>query len=454
MTDSLPVYLKQGEPARLFPVLATTSKEGRTTSIVLACLSKVEEFGAELLSSVGQRVGKRAEINTFTEVVLKNHLPSIKERPDGLIELNIGSRRWRALVEAKVANSNLDPDQVERYRALAKENGIDCVITISNQFATNPESHPLEEVRRSRSKIPVFHWSWMHILTVADLLLSKDSIGDSDQRILMNELRRFLTHESAGVRGFDRMPSEWSDLNKLVSSGGTIAAKSQEATTVLQAWHQETRDLSLILSRMTETRVDEWLPRKHRGNPGQRLKDELVALREHCRLACTLEIPDAAAPLEVLADITRRSVDVGMTLKAPGDKKSTKARLNWLLRQVRVESADDIYIRLLWPGTSPATQFSLSELRENPAICEEGKAHMTPHSFHIFLSRRLGARFTQQSNFISDLEEIVPQFYGDVGEKLSAWKPSAPRLKPDRTKADDVATDALAEDAEKYGEEY
>jgi hypothetical protein len=43
-----PDYLIQGEAARLFPVLATTSKEGRTTSIVLACISKIEEFGAEL----------------------------------------------------------------------------------------------------------------------------------------------------------------------------------------------------------------------------------------------------------------------------------------------------------------------------------------------------------------------------------------------------------------------
>ena len=43
----LPEIAKQGEEARLFPVLATTSKEGRTTSIVLACLNKVEEFGKD-----------------------------------------------------------------------------------------------------------------------------------------------------------------------------------------------------------------------------------------------------------------------------------------------------------------------------------------------------------------------------------------------------------------------
>jgi hypothetical protein len=73
MKEHLPEYLAQGEVARLFPVLSTTSKEGRTTSIVLACLAKIDEFGACLLETVGQRVGKRTRIETFTEVVFKNN---------------------------------------------------------------------------------------------------------------------------------------------------------------------------------------------------------------------------------------------------------------------------------------------------------------------------------------------------------------------------------------------
>ncbi|MFT7046869.1 MAG: hypothetical protein ACJAYH_002147, partial [Celeribacter sp.] len=222
MSEQLPEYLKQGEAARLFPVLSTTSKEGRTTSIVLACVSKIEEFGSELLSSVGQKLGKRTKVATYTEVCFEKQSGSGNDRPDGLITLRTGSREWVALIEAKVGNNDLDASQLERYRALAKENGADCVISISNQFATSPMVHPLDDVRKSRSKIPVYHWSWMHILTVADLLLSGDGVADTDQKILLNELRRFLTHESAGVKGFDRMPREWSELNKLVSSGGSI----------------------------------------------------------------------------------------------------------------------------------------------------------------------------------------------------------------------------------------
>ena len=276
----IPEYLKQGEPARLFPVLSTTSKEGRTTSIVLACISKIQEFGAELLGSLGQRVGVRASIDTFTEIVFEKEKQAPKDRPDGLVTLRVGKREWRALVEAKIGANDLDADQVEKYRTLAKDHDIDCVITISNQFATSPASHPLEEVRKSKSKIPVFHWSWMHILTTADLLISQNAVEDEDQKILLNELIRFLTHESAGVRGFDRMPKEWSELNKIVSSGGVVPAKSELTKAVLEAWHQETRDLTLILCRMTGTGVTEKLPRKHQGDPATRQKDELAELKE------------------------------------------------------------------------------------------------------------------------------------------------------------------------------
>lgn len=447
----IPDYLAQGETARLFPVLATTSKEGRTTSIVLACISKIEEFGSELLQSVGKRVGKRSRIETYTEIVFKNEKVQIKDRPDGLIILTTGSKEWRALVEAKVGNSELGADQVEKYRDLAKDHGLDCVITISNQFATLPEHHPVEDVRKSRSKIPVFHWSWMSILTTTDILLNRDSVADEDQRLLLNELRRFLTHESAGVKGFDRMPPEWAEINRLVSAGGRIPAKSLEAAIVLDAWHQETRDLSLILSRQTETAVQERLPKKHKADPAQRRKDELQILREDGQLMSFLDVPDAAAPVEVVADIRRRTIEIGMSLRAPEDRVSSRARVNWLLRQIKTDKTDDIFVRMTWPGRSESTQFQLSELISDPTVCEKDKNGLQVTKFHIFISRRVGAKFTQQVNFIKELEDVVPFFYREIGQNLQEWRKSPPKIKSDRSEADDVSVSELKDDAESDG---
>lgn len=450
MSDSLPEYVVQGEQARLFPVLSTTSKEGRATSIFLACLAKVDEFGASLLRSVGQRVGSRSRLETYTEVVLKNRPAQSKDRPDGLIVLRSGQKEWRALIEAKVGSNELQADQIEKYRNIAKDNDIDCVITISNHFTAMAELHPLDDIRRSRSKIPVYHWSWMRILTDADLLINQESVSDLDQRIILNELRRFLSHESAGVKGFDRMPREWSELNKLVASGGVIPAKSDDAVIVVDAWHQETRDLSLILSRMTETSVSERLSRKHRANYQDRCKDAILMLCESKRLGVVLDIPDAAAPLEVIADIVRRCVDVGMSLRAPEDKVSTKARVNWLLRQIKNDNVDDLHLRLLWPGKNEPTQHTVIELREQPEKAGFGKEHIAPHSFHLFYSKSLGARFAQQGNFIADLEKIAPAFYREVGSRLVAWQKTAPKIKTDRAVAEDVSTVGLSEDAHDY----
>lgn len=446
MPQDLPECVLQGEKARLFPVLATTSKEGRTTAIVLACLAMVNEFGKSLLDDVGQKLGSRASLQTYTEVVFKNQPSGLKDRPDGLLVLSVGKRQWKALIEAKVGATELYAEQIEKYRSIAKDNGVDCVITISNQFATSPDAHPLEAVRKSRSKIPVYHWSWMHILTTADVLLNTQAIADEDQRFLLTELHRFLTHESAGVRGFDRMPKEWSDLNKLVSSGGVIPAKSDEAMVVIRAWHQETRDLSLILSRMTETIVTEKLPRKHQNSPAQREKDEFSALKDcHC-LQSVLHIEGAAAPLEIVADLMRRTVSIGMSLRAPEDKKTTKARLNWLIRQIKTDNKDDVFVRLHWPGKSEPTQFSLIQLLADPNVCDEGKQHLVAHSFHVFHSKHLGGRFAQQVNFIADLEAYVPGFYRDIGVTLKAWQRPAPKIRPDTLADHEVDIETVSPD--------
>ncbi|SDW17186.1 hypothetical protein [Litoreibacter albidus] len=444
-----PDYLKQGEIARLFPVLATTSKEGRTTSIVLSCLSRVQEFGNAMLTSVGVRIGKRSQIECYTEIVFKAEKIIPNDRPDGLIVVKNGAREWRALIEAKVGNATLGAEQIEKYREIAKEQGCDAVITISNEFTSAPKNHPIADVRKSRSKIPVYHWSWMFVLTNVGLLLANEEIEDTDQALLLNELRRFLSDDSAGVKGFERMPPEWSNINKLVSTGGKILVKSEDATRVIEAWHQETKDLSLILTRMTETYVHERLSRKHIADPVQRQKDELALLREDNQLQSTLDIPDAAAPLEIIADISRRTIDVGMFLKAPEDKKSSKARLNWLLRQIPSDALEGLTIRCNWPGRSEATQFSYADLLASPELIEDGKTGLQVLSFNIFLSKRLGARFTQQTNFIVDLEDIVPRFYREIGQNLVAWRKSAPKIKADRDEREYVSVASISEEAEK-----
>lgn len=293
----------------------------------------------------------------------------------------------------------------------------------------------------------MLHWSWMSILTTIDLLLSNEEIVDHDQMLITNELRRFLSHESTGVKGFDRMPPEWSEVNKVLSNQGKIGVKSDMARIVVDAWQQEARDLCLILSRLTNTNVTERLPIAHTKNPDARIKSGIKTLVEKSCLVSNFDIPDTAAPLEVVADISQRSIYVGMTIGAPQDKKTSRARLNWLLRQLKKKDVTDGYIRANWPGSSAPTSHPISDLLENPDLITVDKEHLTVLSFMVFGSYRIGGRFTQLANFIVDLEKHVPQFYAQLGQGLSQWTARAPSI-TERT--DQVDVGSIAKDAEKF----
>lgn len=202
-----------------------------------------------MLASVGLRAGARTKVETYTEVVLQRQISDRSFRPDGLILVRSGSSTWTALVEAKVGNSNLTPEQISSYVDFAKVNGINAVITLSNQFSPLPSHHPVQLSAPMRRKADLFHWSWMFVLTEAALLLGNDEIVDQDQRVILREMVRFLTHPSAGVKSFEQMPPAWSSLCASVLAGGAISQNSAETQEVIGAWHQEVRDLSLTLSR-------------------------------------------------------------------------------------------------------------------------------------------------------------------------------------------------------------
>ncbi len=440
-----PDILERGERARLFPVLAETSKEGRTLSILLACLESVDEFAKSLLSDFGVRSGARTKIEAYTEVILKKGSERT-HRPDGLLVLKSGTKIWTALVEAKVGNSDLTAEQLDSYLEIAKLNGIDALITISNQFAPLPTHHPVALSAASLKKARVLHWSWMYVLTQASLQLGNGDIQDREQRVILNEMVRFLSHPSAGVKSFDQMPVAWSAVTAAVQAGGTLSAKSAEVQEVVGAWYQETRDLSLILSRQLGEDVEVRVPRSLASDPAARLKADSQLLASEMCLRAAFDVPNTAAAILVEADCRKRSVFASMKVSAPTDRKSTKARLNWLLRQIQKSKPDGIHIRLYWPGRTPFSQHPLAALRDKPEIAEQAGKVAT--SFEVLFARDLGSKFTQRKNFIVELEEAIPEFYEQVGQHLKAWQPQAPKVKPERADPEDVNTQSLQEEAE------
>lgn len=223
-------------------------------------------------------------------------------RPDGLLLVKSGSKRWSALVEAKVGNAELTVDQLEKYLDIAKANGIDALVTISNQFAPLPSQHPVHVSAAAAKKARLLHWSWMYLVTQATLQLNNGEIEDKEQRIILNEMVRFFSHPSAGVKSFEQMPAAWTAVAGTVQAGGFISAKPEDAQEVVGAWYQEIPDLSLILSRQLGEDVAVTVPRAYASDPAARLKADSHRLaNEHC-LDATFVVPNPAAAIQISAD--------------------------------------------------------------------------------------------------------------------------------------------------------
>ena len=429
----LPELLASGQKARLIPVGSEGSKEGRATSILLSTLSAVDEFAHNMFGSVGVRVGSRTNIEVYTEIVFADKEGKSKLRPDGLIIINTGKGQWTTLVEAKIGNSELSSDQIRDYLALAKKYKIDAVITISNQYAAIPTHHPVPLKKSDLKGVGIYHWSWMFALTEAILLLKSMGVKDEDQRFLLSEMVRYYDHPSVGVSSFGRMNAEWKDVVLKVKSGSKLTKTSDEVVNTVGSWHQEARDLCLILSRDLAVPVSLRLSRKNKNDPLNRLKSDCEQLVSKQTLECELDIPYAASPLLVIADLTRRTLSCVMSVQAPKDKKRSAARLNWLLRQLKDTDPVDLYIRAVTHGRSGNVQAPLHAIRENPrAVLLNGGVEIQPVAFEVIMVKDLAGKFSGRSTFIKAVENVVSRFYEVAGQNLQSWTPKAPKVSKEK----------------------
>ena len=148
-------------------------------------------------------------------------------------------------------------------------------------------------------------------------------------------MARYFEHPSSGVKRFDKMNSEWRSLVLGVRDEQQFKRSSPEIENTVASWHQEERDVCLLLSRRIGERVSIRLSRNHQADPAHRLRDACDSLIASLELRCAFSVPNAASDVEVTANLQRRTISCSMKLNAPGDKKRASARVNWLVRQLR-----------------------------------------------------------------------------------------------------------------------
>ncbi|MEQ9190535.1 MAG: hypothetical protein RLQ25_08525 [Alphaproteobacteria bacterium] len=437
-TGERPDFLQRGEPARLIPVVADTSREQRVTSVLLAGMVAVPDLASKLLSAAGKPLRKTSHVSCWTEPELANQPTELRSRADGLIVVRTGKKVWSALVEAKIGNTELDPQQVERYAELARANGVDAVITLSNQFVARADHHPVRLRKSLTNRVGLYHWPWMWVLTEALLLDWNKQVEDPDQAFLIDEIIRYLSHDSVGISGFGHMGRQWKTVVNTVRNGGTLSRNSPDVVAAVSSWQQEERDLCLNLTRHLHTPVTLRLTRRERDEPTLRMDAAVRQLVADKTLSATIQVPGAASEIEVTADLQTRTLRCAMQLQAPDDRKGAGARLNWLTRQLTRCHHPEVYIQAQWPGRTPPTMSTLLSIQEGgPSGLLPENSKLVPHHFQILMIRDTAGRFSGSRTFIEELEKLAIAFYDEVGQHLRAWQPRPPKPKVVE-KADDT----------------
>lgn len=411
--------------ARLIPITSSTgveAKERNAASALLAVLSHVDEFGRALLKPLGAPGGK---IEAFVEIPFKID-GGRTIRPDGLIGVTRGTRTWWALVECKIADQALTPEQMESYLDLARAVGIDAVLSISNHYTTNSSEYPIAIDRKKIKKVSIHHWSWVRVLTEAEVQKQHRGVRDADQAYLLDELIRYLSDPRSGVVQFDDMGPNWTKVREGARIH-TLRKNDPDVAAVANRWDELLRFLSLDLTKELGRDVKQLARRQEATAPARH--DALRrSLADTGRLYAELRIPDTAGQLEIVADLATRQIVVSTELEAPEEGQS-RGRLSWLLRQLQKAPADlTIEVRLV--RTSFTLSAQLGAIRDDPTIVLPDRTREI-RGFRLSLSRDLGLnRQAGRGSFIDSVLANVKTFYGEVLQHLTAWKPKAPKLAP------------------------
>ena len=413
--------------ARLIPtsgINGADEQERRATSALLAVLVAVREFNRSLLKPLGAPAGS---VECFIEVPFV--LGDKKVFPDGLIRVTRGGRPWTALVEVKTGSNDLATEQLENYLDVAREQGFDAVLTISNEIPAVAGQHPTKVDRRKLKKVALHHLSWSKVLAEAVMQKEFRGVADPDQAWILGELIRYLEHTRSGALEFSDMGDSWTAVRDSVAAG-TLRATDKGIPTVVTRFDALMRFTSLSLGRRLGTEVVPVLTRKELADPSLRAAALSQQLAGTGQLSGTIRIPDTVGHLVITADLRANQVTCHVDLDAPREGRPT-TRINWLVRQLK-NAPDAARIECMTAHSRGSSSAELlGTVRENPTSLVSDPAREI-RSFRVAMSASLGTkRGRGRGAFIDSVLGAVDDFYGQVLGDLKAWAAAPPKMRPE-----------------------
>lgn len=420
--------------ARLIPtsgINGAEEQERRATSALLAVVSAVREFGRGLLKQFGAPAGN---VECFIEVPFA--LAEKRLYPDGLIRVSRGSKSWTALVEVKTGANRLGAEQLENYLDIAREQGFDVVISISNEIPAVAGQHPTKVDKRKLRKVNLHHISWTQVLAEAVMQKEFRGVADPDQAWILGELIRYLEHRKSGALEFDDMGEAWVGVRDAVRAG-TLRATDKGIADVVARFDALLRFASLRLGRQLGTEVIPVLSRKELADPSLRAQALTTMLCESGQLAGAIRIPDTVGHLVVTADLRSSKVTCHVDVDAPREGRPT-TRVNWLARQLK-KAPDSTRIEAFVAHARGSTAADLlSAVRDDPGVLVLD-ASKELRTFRLAASSSLGTkRGRGRGAFIDCVLDAVDAFYADIHGNLRAWSAAPPKLRQPQPPAEDI----------------
>jgi len=412
--------------ARLIPTSGITGaeeQERRATSALLAVMSAVREFGRGFVKPFGAPAGT---LECFIEVPFM--LGEKRLYPDGLIRVTRGSRSWTALVEVKTGSNCLQVEQLENYLDIAREQGFDAVITISNEIPAIAGQHPTRVDKRKLRKVALHHVSWSQVLAEAVMQKEFRGVADPDQAWILGELIRYLEHRKSGALEFDDMGEAWVGVREAVAAG-TLRPTDKGVAEVVSRFDALLRFASLQLGRKLGTEVVPVLSRRELADPAARAQALTASLCSTGQLQGAIRIPDTVGQLVITADVRASRVTCHVDLEAPREGRPT-TRVNWLVRQLKETPGSARIEAFLAHARGSSAAELLATVREHPASLLVDPTREV-RGFRVATVSGLGTkRGRGRGAFIDSVLDSVDTFYAEVLGSLQAWSATPPKLRP------------------------
>jgi len=413
--------------ARLIPSFKLGDEVG-LASVLLSSVRMIREFRRMIISDI--KMIRGGQFFAYSEVVF----PQFKNcRIDGLaLKVKGGIIKDAAIFEMKNGSNEINKEQIEKYIDLARSCSIPRIITVSNQFVSEPTQCPVDV--RSIKSVELYHLSWSYILTLAHILLFDNDINieDPDQVELMKEVVKYFEYDKSGICGFNQMKKGWKEIVERINLGSSIRLSDPDLDEAVVSWQQEEKDLALILSRNLGVFVTSG-ETKYRGDLSSRIRDDKKELISNKILSSVHKVKNAASDIRIDAFFDKRIIEMSVTLKAPQDKK-IRGQLSWIKHQLGncrkknektfQKIQNEIIVDISLKNTSKSERVNI----ENLDIIYGEIKEREIREFKVILIKDLGKKFSNCRKFVEIIENMIIDYYSCVVQYLTKWEEPAPKI--------------------------